>query len=241
MDPSTYLIRDVALDRNRDLVGRTLGEVAAERGTTPAELLIDLSIEEELGTWFQRAGLGHSDPEAVGALLAHPLVHVGASDGGAHVGSFATYGDTGFLLSRYVRETGALSLEAAVKKITADPATIWGLTDRGRLEEGRAADVVVFDPATIDRGPEVASDDFPGGGTRWIRRSVGVDTVVVNGAVTWSEDGGYAPDARGGDHRHGLTRLPRGRRPHVRAGGPFLHSQPWPSSGRMTSRSISWR
>ncbi len=198
MEPSTYLIRDVALERNRDLVGRTLGEVAAERGTTPAELLIDLSIEEELGTWFQRAGLGHSDPDAVGALLAHPLVHVGASDGGAHVGSFATYGDTGFLLSRYVRETGALSLEAAVKKITADPATIWGLTDRGRLEEGRAADIVVFDPTTIDRGPEVASDDFPGGGTRWIRRSVGVDTVVVNGAVTWSEGDGYAPHARAG-------------------------------------------
>ena len=107
MDAGDYLVRDVALDRNRDLVGRTLGEIAAERGTTPAELLIDLSVEEELGTWFMRADIGHSDPDAVGALLAHPLVHVGASDGGAHVGSFATYGDTGFLLSRYVRETGA--------------------------------------------------------------------------------------------------------------------------------------
>ena len=159
--------------RNRDLVGRTLGEVAAERGTTPAELLIDLSIEEELGTWFQRAGLGHSDPDASVRCSPIPLVHVGASDGGAHVGSFATYGDTGFLLSRYVRETGALSLEAAVKKITADPATIWGLTDRGRLEEGRAADVVVFDPTTIDRGPESPPTTSPeaargGSGGRWV-------------------------------------------------------------------------
>jgi N-acyl-D-aspartate/D-glutamate deacylase len=179
-------------------VGRTLGDVAAERGTSPADLLIDLSVQEELGTWFMRAEIGHCDPDAVGALLAHPLVHVGASDGGAHVGSFATYGDTGFLLSRYVRETGALTLEAAVKKITADPAAIWGLPQRGVLAPGYAADVVVFDPETVDRGPEVASDDFPGAGTRWIRRSVGVDHVVVNGAVTWSAESGYAPDAHAG-------------------------------------------
>ena len=89
------MVREVALDRNRDMVGRTLGDIAAERGTTPAELLIDLAVEEDLGTWFIRAEIGHADPKAVGELLAHPYVHVGASDGGAHVGSFATYGDTG--------------------------------------------------------------------------------------------------------------------------------------------------
>jgi N-acyl-D-aspartate/D-glutamate deacylase len=198
MDPASYLVRDVVLDRNRELVGRTLGDIAAERGTTSAQLLIDLAIDEELGTWFQRAGIGHADGVAVGGLLAHPLVHVGASDGGAHVGSFATYGDTGYLFSRYVRDLEALTLEAAVKKITADPCAIWGLPGRGELKEGFAADVVVFDPQTIDRGPEVASDDFPGGGTRWIRRSVGVDAVVVNGDVTWTAAGGYAPEARAG-------------------------------------------
>jgi N-acyl-D-aspartate/D-glutamate deacylase len=198
MDPGNYLVRDVALESNQDLVGRTLADIARERGTTAAELLIDLSVEEELGTWFMRAEIGHSDPAAVGGLLAHPLVHVGASDGGAHVGSFATYGDTGFLLSRYVRETGALTLEAAVKKVTADPATIWSLPERGQLKPGYAADVVVFDPATIDRGPEIASDDFPGSGTRWIRRSRGVDSVVVNGTVTWTADDGYVKDARAG-------------------------------------------
>ena len=123
-----------------------LDDIAAERETTPAELLVDLAVEEELGTWFIRSDIGHVDAEAVGSLLAHPYVHVGASDGGAHVGSFATYGDTGFLLSRYVRETGALRLEEAIKKITSDPATIWGLPDRGLVREGYAADLVVFDP-----------------------------------------------------------------------------------------------
>ena len=125
-------------------------------------------------------------------------MHVGASDGGAHVGSFATYGDTGFLLSRYVRETGALRLEEAIKKITSDTATIWGLRDRGLVREGYAADLVVFDAETVDRGPEVASDDFPGDGIRWVRHSVGMDAVVVNGEPTWTAAEGYVKGARAG-------------------------------------------
>ena len=77
-------------------------------------------------------------------------------------------------------------------------ATIWGLDDRGVLKDGKAADICVFDPATIDRGPEIASDDFPGDAIRWIRRQVGVDHVVVNGVETWSAERGYIPGARGG-------------------------------------------
>jgi N-acyl-D-aspartate/D-glutamate deacylase len=198
LNAADFVIRDVVLDSNRHLVGRTLGEAAAERGTTPAETLIDLALEEELGTWFIRSNIGHTETGPVGALLAHPNVHVGASDAGAHVGSFATYGDTGHLLSQYVRGTGALTLEGAVKKITADTCAIWGLNDRGVLREDYAADVVVFDPATVDRGPEIASDDFPGGGTRWIRRSVGVESVIVNGVETWNRTDGYVPGARAG-------------------------------------------
>ncbi len=198
LSPSSYVVRRVGADRNRDLVGRTLGDIAAERGTSPSELLIDLSVEDDLQTWFMRADIGHDNAEAVGAMLAHPLVHVGASDGGAHVGSFATFGDTGHLFSQYVRKTHSLRLEDAVKKITLDTATIWGLDDRGVLKEGKAADICVFDADTIDRGPEVASDDFPGDAIRWIRRQVGVHSVIVNGVETWSETDGYIAGARGG-------------------------------------------
>ena len=198
MKAADFVIREVALDRNADLVGKTVGEIAAERGTSAAQTLIDLAVEEDLGTWFIRPNIGHVDDAAVGSLLAHPNVHVGASDAGAHVGSFATYGDIAYLFSRFVRGTGALTLESAVKKVTADPCAIWGIADRGLLREGLAADVVVFDPATIDRGPEIASDDFPGAGTRWIRRSVGIDAVVVNGTVTWTADDGYVTEARAG-------------------------------------------
>lgn len=198
LNPASYVIRQVGSDHLQDLVGRTLGDIAKERNSTPAELLIDLSVEDDLQTWFIRSDIGHNNAQAVGDMLAHPLVHVGASDGGAHVGSFATYGDTGHLFSQYVRNTKSLRLEEAVKKITLDTATIWGLDDRGVLQEGKAADICVFDANTIDRGPEIASDDFPGDAIRWIRRQVGVDRVIVNGVETWSNDAGYVPGARGG-------------------------------------------
>ena len=198
MNAATIIIRDVALEKNRHLVGTTVGELAAARGTSPAEALIALAVEEDLGTWFIRPNIGHVDTDAIGPLLAHPNVHIGASDVGAHVGSFSTYGDVALLMSKFVRETGALRIEEAVKKVTSDVCTIWGLADRGLLREGYAADVVVFDAATIDRGPEIPSDDFPGGGTRWIRHSEGIDSVIVNGTVTWTKDDGYIDGARAG-------------------------------------------
>jgi N-acyl-D-aspartate/D-glutamate deacylase len=196
-DWETTIVRKVAYERNRGLEGRTLGEVAAEQGKTPLEAMIDLSVDEGLETWFLRSRIGHSDDGRVGAMLAHPYVHVGAGDGGAHVASFATYGDTGYLLSRFVRGTKALRLEDAVKKITFDPCSIWGLAGRGLLRPGYAADVVVFDPATIDRGPEIEARDLPGDGIRWVRHAQGVRAVLVNGAVAWSADAGYS-DARSG-------------------------------------------
>ncbi len=193
-----FVVRKVVHERNRGFIGRTIDDIAQERGATHGDTVVDLALDEELGTWFIRESIGHNNSEVVGELLAHPFVHVGASDGGAHVGSFSTFGDTGFLFSEFVRGTKSLSLEAAVKKITLDPATIWGLKGRGLLAPGYAADVVVFDADHIGRGPEVASDDFPGDSIRWIRRQEGIDTVVVNGEITWTADDGYIADARAG-------------------------------------------
>jgi N-acyl-D-aspartate/D-glutamate deacylase len=196
-DWESTIVRKVALERNRGLEGRRLGEIAAERGRTALETMIELAVEEGLETWFLRSRIGHSDDAAVGALLAHPHVHVGAGDGGAHVASFATYGDTGYLFSRFVRATKALRIEDAVKKLTFDPCSIWGLAGRGLLRPGQAADVVVFDPATIDRGPELEARDLPGDGLRWVRHAVGVEHVLVNGSVAWSASGGYSGASSG--------------------------------------------
>ena len=177
-------------------VGRTLAEIAAERGESPARALITLSLENDLDVAFLAESRGHDATDRIGPMLAHPLVHIGAGDGGAHLASFSTYGDTGYLFSEFVRKSGAMTLEAAVKKITADTAEIWGLKDRGRLSPGWAADVVVFDPATIGRGEERPVFDMPGDGMRYVRDAIGVDTVVVNGQVAYAS-GAYTDSASG--------------------------------------------
>lgn len=177
-------------------VGRTLGDLAAERGEPPALALINLSLEHGLDVAFLAADMGHEVTDRVGPMLAHPLVHIGAGDGGAHIASFSTYGDTGYLFSEFVRKSAHLSLEQAVRKITADTADIWGLKDRGRLRPGLAADIVIFDPETIDRAEERPVFDMPGEGMRYVRDARGVQAVLVNGELAYA-DGAYT-DARSG-------------------------------------------
>jgi len=180
-----------------ELAGLTLGEIAKARGETPASALISLSLERGLDVAFIAANRGHEDTGRIGPMLASPHVHIGASDGGAHIASFATYGDTGYLFSEFVRKAGAMTLEQAVKKITSETADIWRIKDRGTLKEGFAADIVVFDPDAIGRGEEHAVFDMPGDGMRYVRGSIGVDTVVVNGEIAWAK-GAYT-DAKAGE------------------------------------------
>jgi N-acyl-D-aspartate/D-glutamate deacylase len=196
-DPTRFAGLRVRDSRDASLIGRTLGEIAAERGTTPAAAMIDLSLAEDLGVHFLAASMGHEDARRIGPVLANDLVHIGASDGGAHIQSFATYGDTGYLFSEFVRKGRYLSLEHAVRKITRDTAQIWGLADRGELRPGMAADVVIFDAEAIARGDERPANDMPGGGMRYVRGAAGVDSVLVNGEVCWSREAGYT-DARPG-------------------------------------------
>ena len=92
--------------RRRSSPARTLGEIAAERGEAPAQALINLSLEHGLDVAFLAANRGHDDTGRIGPMLANPHVHIGASDGGAHIASFATYGDTGYLFSEFVRKAG---------------------------------------------------------------------------------------------------------------------------------------
>ncbi|WP_225206427.1 N-acyl-D-amino-acid deacylase family protein [Novosphingobium huizhouense] len=198
MDLWSFLkLRQVASQANQQYVGKTLAEIGKLRGVTALEAMIDLSVEEKLDAHFMAESMGHNQDDQVGPLLRHPRVHIGASDGGAHILSFSTYGDTGYLFGHFVREAGMLSLEEAVKKITSDTAAIWGIPDRGLLAKGLVADIVVFDPAAIDRGAEVYVQDVPGEGSRYIRDAHGVDTVIVAGGVAWSAAEGYSADARG--------------------------------------------
>jgi N-acyl-D-aspartate/D-glutamate deacylase len=169
-----------------NLAGMKLSDIAAERGKGAAETLIEVSVEHDLEIAFLAASAGHDKTDRVGAMLAHPLMHIGASDGGAHLHSFATYGDTGYLFSEFVRNSSQLTLERAIQKITSETADIWGLEGRGRIERGAAADITVFDPSTIARGEEKAVFDMPGGGMRYSRAAIGIDSVVVSGVVAYT-------------------------------------------------------
>jgi len=194
---SALVLRRVESAANLPLVGMTLEAIGAQRGTDALETMIDLSLEERLGAHFLAANMGHNDDHAVGELLRHPNVMIGASDGGAHILSFSTYGDTGYLFSKFVRDCHALSLELAIKKITSDPANIWGIKERGEIKVGNIADITIFDPANIDRGQEYYVQDVPGDGYRYVRDALGVDQVLIQGKLAFSQSGGYTDTPSG--------------------------------------------
>ena len=192
-----YLIVRNARDaKNEALNGRLVKDLAAEQDAAPADFMIDLAVSEDLETEFCVMGMINGQTGPVTELLQHPLVLVGASDAGAHVAQFCGAGDTSDLLGRWVREYGAFTLERAVYRLTGELADAFGIRGRGRIEPGLAADLVVFDPATIDRGDEEFIHDVPGDANRYVRHATGIDQVIVNGAIVW-EQGAYT-DARAG-------------------------------------------
>ena len=181
---------------NASLRGRALAEIAAERGVQLSEAVLDIAVRDELRTEFQIRGAIHADPEVVATILDHPRVLIGASDAGAHISQFCGAGDTAYLLAKFVRERGDMSLERAVHRLTFEPAQAWGIRERGLLQPGYAADLVVFDPQTIDRGDEVFVHDVPGDANRYVREAVGIEHVVVNGRIV-VEHGAYTVERPG--------------------------------------------
>ena len=93
-----------------------------------------------------------------------------------------------YVLGTWVRERKVLTLEEAVRRMTSDPADFFGIRDRGRIAPGMAADLVIFDPATVAMsGRAERLHDLPGGGKRMVKRSSGIEMTLVNGAVTWEK------------------------------------------------------
>jgi N-acyl-D-aspartate/D-glutamate deacylase len=175
---------------------RSLTEIAAAEGTSSTEAMLRIAIADDFETLFDMTGAVHGDVEAVAMLLDHPLVQMGGSDAGAHVAQFAGEGDATYLLQRFVRDLGKFTLERAIQRMTGDLARDFGIARRGRLQPGDFADIVVFDPAIVGRGEEIARKDLPGGGERFIRHARGIEKVVVNGEVF--VDGGAYTSARAG-------------------------------------------
>ncbi|MFK7914674.1 MAG: amidohydrolase family protein, partial [Pseudomonadales bacterium] len=172
-------------EQNKQYQGRTLMEIAQAESKQLGDVILDLALADNLETEFQLKNVINADKQSVAGLINHPLCHFGASDAGAHITQFCGTGDTTHLLEHYVRETNQMSLERAVHRMTGEVAGDWGLSDRGTLQAGMAADIVVFDPDTVTVGQEEFVDDFPGEARRYVRRSGGYHAVFVNGALTY--------------------------------------------------------
>ena len=166
-----------------ELMGRNVVAVADERGCTPFDFMLDLSLEENLDTRFTSV-LANNDPDAIAWLLPQDTVLLGLADSGAHVSQLCDACFATDLLGNWVRDKAVMPLEHAIHKLTGEPAGVFGLRDRGTIEVGRAADVVVFDFDRVGPGPLRRIRDFPANGERLVAdRPVGMRHVLVNGTV----------------------------------------------------------
>lgn len=172
----------------------SMAQLAKERGKHPVELMIDMSLERDFHMFF-RQPIANENQDHVLEMIKHPRSVVTFSDSGAHVSQIMDSSLQTHLLSYWVREKQALTLEEAIKQITYNTATMWGLHDRGLLREGMAADLVVFDADTVGaRMPDVVHD-LPSGARRLKQTADGIMHTVVNGEImlTNNEHTGAVP------------------------------------------------
>lgn len=160
--------------------GRPVSAIAAERGVDPLDCFFDIALEQNLATRFV-AKLFQNDDEGVAPLLKHDAGVVALSDAGAHLIFMCDAGFGLHFLKHWVRETQTFTLAEGVRKLTSDPAAKYRIPDRGRIEPGAWADLLLFDPAKVGLSGLVRLQDLPGGGSRMIRKPEGVAGVWVNG------------------------------------------------------------
>ena len=188
---------EAARPENRRHEGRSVAELARAAGQTPLDWLLDFSLSENLDTIFI-AVLLNNDEDAVGRMLCDPFASIALSDAGAHLTFFCDAGFGLHLLGHWVRERGTLEMAEAVWQLSGRPAEIFGLADRGRLTPGLAADLLLFDPARVGRGPSRRVFDLPGGAARLTTAALGVHGVWVNGVAVADSSGAVAGEARPG-------------------------------------------
>ncbi len=166
----------------QELEEQNLAAAAAQRGLDPIDLALDLSVDSRLEARFRMAIFNH-DEAAVEELLKAPETVLGLSDAGAHASQLCDACFSTYLLGRWVREKKAISLERAIWMLTARPAQVFGITDRGRLDRGLAADLTIFDPDTVGASKLRRVYDMPGGQDRLISDAQGISAVIVNGTI----------------------------------------------------------
>jgi N-acyl-D-aspartate/D-glutamate deacylase len=164
----------------KPLIGRTIAAVAAARGGDPFEVFFDVALEDDLHMEFSYCLAG--DLQRRPSLLDDNYL-IGLSDAGAHLTLLADHAYATYFLGRWIRERRLMPLEQAVRKLTAVPAELFGIRERGTLQAGFHADVVLFDPTRVIDRETTLVYDLPGGGPRLLTRADGIEAVIVNGGV----------------------------------------------------------
>jgi N-acyl-D-aspartate/D-glutamate deacylase len=182
MDVAALLVEEATQPSNAHLVGRSIEDIARERGQTPLDCFLDLSLSENLRMNFESTTMARASDliETMNrAALAEPFVMPGSSDGGAHLASFCGADYSTRLITDWV--PGSLSLEQAIHRLTGMPAMVHGIVDRGFVRVGARADLVLFDPTRLRAGKAHLVEDFPGPSARYVIDAQGYEGVIVNG------------------------------------------------------------
>ncbi len=161
---------------------QSVAEIAAERNQDPVETYIDLALENGLKRFFMQPLTNTHEPSTL-EMMQHPRSVITFSDSGAHVSQIMDSSLQTHLLSHWVREKEALTLEDAVHQLSFVPASHWKLAGRGLLREGWNADVVIFDPQTVEPQVPELTYDLPGGARRLKQKANGFLATIVNGEV----------------------------------------------------------
>lgn len=190
-------VGEVSKEDLKHLEGRTIGDIAEELGKTPWETLCEIVVEDDLKTGLYPPAAGDNDESWAlrQQLWNDERCLIGASDAGAHLDFLATFNYSTYLLAA-ARDRNLLSLESAVQKLTDVPARLYGLKDRGRIEDGWCADLVVFDPDKVAPADIEVREDLPGGAWRLYSEAIGVHHVFINGEQAVLD--GQFTDARPG-------------------------------------------
>ena len=201
---SKMTIQFVVHPDNVQYLGRAIGEIATSQGKSPWDALVDIALKDELQTAFGQPSSEESDAawEARVKSWRDPRVVVGASDAGAHLDLFLSSNYATVLLGEAVVKRKMLPIEEAVHYLTAVPADLYGLVDRGRIVEGAFADVVVLDEHTVGSNETTFRTDLPAGATRLFADARGIDHVICNGSEI-VEHGEFTPRRPGSILRSG--------------------------------------
>jgi N-acyl-D-aspartate/D-glutamate deacylase len=178
-----FNVISVSSEKNKQYEGRLIGDIAQEEGRDPLDVMLDIAIEDELTTGFAPA-LGGNDYDTFklrADVWRDDRTLIGASDAGAHLDMVDTFSFSTSVLQEGVRNHAVITLEEAVYQMTDRPARYMGLIDRGLLKEGYHADIVIFDEATVGRGPTYFREDVPAGQSRAYADATGIGDVFVNG------------------------------------------------------------